>query len=310
MTSNSKLKELIHQPRLFWLFVLNRIAKFIKNDEKYLKWHWYVITGKKLDLNNPKTFNEKTQWLKLYNRRPEYTNMVDKYEAKKYVSSILGEEYIIPTLGVWDKVEDIDLNVLPNSFVLKTTHDGGGVGVFVCKDKQSWNFEEVKIKIATSLKKNHYATQREWAYKNIVPRIIAEEYMEDESGNLNDYKFLCFNGEPRVLLYASERFNTKGAAPNLDYYDMELNHLSLRRNGYNNAEEYLKPFPELEEMKGIARKLSHNIPFVRVDLYKVKGKIYFGELTFYHNSGTTAFEPEEWDYTFGSWLKLPEKYIS
>lgn len=307
MKLKAKIKEVIKRPRLIWLFVLNRMAKYIKNDEKYLKWHWYIITGRKLDLENPQTFNEKIQWLKLYNRRPEYTNMVDKYEAKKYVEAILGKDYLIPTIGVWEDVNNIDFNSLPDRFVLKTTHDGGGVGVFVVRDRSRLNVEDIKNKIVQSLKTNHYATQREWVYKNINPRIIAEEYKEDETGNLNDYKFFCFNGEPKVLFYASDRYNKKGESPKFDYYDMNLNHLPVKSHGHDNAKNHLKPFPEFEAMKDIARKLSKDIPFVRVDLYKVQGKIYFGELTFYHDSGTVALEPKEWDYTFGSWLNLPDK---
>lgn len=309
MKLEAKIKEVIKCPRLIWLLALNRMAKYIKDDEKYLKWHWYIIMGKKIDLDNPKTFNEKIQWLKLYDRKPEYTKMVDKYEAKEYVKNIIGVNHIIPTLGLWDSVDTIDFDSLPQKFVIKTTHDGGGVGVFVCRDKSKLDVEDLKQKLKRSLRTNHYATQREWVYKNITPRIIAEEYMEDETGNLNDYKFFCFNGEPKVLFYASDRYNDKGLPPKFDYYDMELKHLPVKSHGHDNAVNLLKPFPEFEEMKKIARKLSKDIPFVRVDFYRVHGQIYFGELTFYHDSGTVAFEPEEWDYKFGSWLNLPKKYV-
>ena len=277
---------------------------FFKNwsDERYLKASYKAKFHKKLDLNNPQTYNEKLQWLKLYDRKPEYTQMVDKVGAKEYVANIIGEEYIIPTLGVWDRFEDIDFDKLPNQFVLKCTHDSGGV--IVCKDKSKLDKENAQRKLEKNLKINYYIHKREWPYKDVKPRIIAEQYMEDESGyELKDYKWFCFDGEPKALFIATDR-GVEGEETKFDFFDMEFNHLPFT-NGHPNANREIKKPLSFDEMKALASKLSKGFPHLRVDFYDINGKIYFGELTFYHWSGLTPFVPEEWDYTFGSWIKLP-----
>lgn len=273
------------------------------SDEKYLKKMFYSHMGKELNLDDPKSYSEKLQWLKLYDRNPLYTKLVDKCEVKKYVADLIGEEYIIPTLGVWDKFTDIDFSMLPNQFVLKCTHDSGGV--YICKDKSRFDHEEAKKVIEKSLANNFYLQGREWAYKNVRPRIIAEQYMEDDSTKeLRDYKFFCFDGEPKALFIATERMESR-TETKFDFFDMEYNHLPFT-NGHPNAEILpLKP-SQFEKMKELACKLSEGIPHVRVDFYEVNGKVYFGELTFFHWSGFMPFEPEKWDYEFGSWLSLPK----
>lgn len=273
------------------------------DDEKYLKKIFFSHMGKELDLANPKTYNEKLQWLKLYDHNPLYTQLVDKYEVKKIVSQIIGEEYIIKTLGVWNSFGDIDFDCLPDQFVLKCTHDSGGV--VICHDKSTLNMVETKEIIEKSLKKNFYLQGREWPYKNVKPRIIAEEYKEDSSTKeLRDYKFFCFDGEVKALFIASDR-QVSGEETKFDFFDMNYKHLPFT-NGHPNAKKLPEKPQSFDEMKVLAAKLSKGFPHVRVDFYEVDGKIYFGELTFSHWSGLMPFDPEEWDYIFGSWISLPE----
>ena len=275
-------------------------------DEEYLKRAFKAAMGKELDLEDPKTFNEKIQWLKLYDRKPIYTTMVDKYEVKQYVADRIGAEYIIPTLGVWDQFEDIDFDSLPEQFVLKCTHDSGGL--VICRDKSKLDKKAAKKKINASLKQNYYLQGREWPYKNVKPRIIAEVYMEDTTTReLRDYKFFCFNGVAKAVFVATDR-QTPGEETKFDFFDMEYNHLDFR-NGHPNAKQCPAKPQTFEVMRRLAETLSMEIPHVRVDFYEVDGKVYFGELTFAHWSGLVPFEPEQWDYTFGSWIQLPEKQV-
>ncbi len=291
-----------HKPTALGVAILVRLAPLVP-DKLYLKLMFRFQMGYWMDFSNPKTFCEKLQWLKLYNRKPEYTKMVDKYEAKKYVAEIIGEEYIIPTLGVWDSVDDIDFEALPEKFVLKTTHGGGGCGVIVCRDKSQLDITTCRNKLRSSLKQSIYKISREWPYKNVKPRIMAEQYMEDCSRNdLPDYKFFCFNGEVKALFVATDR-GVVGEEVKFDFYDAEYNHLPLK-NGHPNAKSPLQKPVGFEQMKELAAKLSVGFPHLRVDLFNINGKIYFGELTFFHFGGLVHFEPNEWDYTFGSWIKL------
>lgn len=280
---------------------LKKLSRILP-DKTFIKLKYWTRFHKFPNLKNPKTFNEKMQWLKLYNRKPEYTTMVDKFEAKKYVAGIIGEEYIIPTLGVWDKFEDIDFDKLPDQFVLKCTHDSGGL--CICKDKATFDIEKAKKKIKKSLKTNYYYEGREWPYKNVKPRIIAEKYMEDEkTKELRDYKFFCFDGEVKALYIASERFNENDET-RFDFFDENFNHLPFT-NGHPNAKVLPAKPQNFDKMKELASKLSKDIPHLRIDFYEVNGKIFFGELTFSHMSGFAKFEPEKWDIESGSWIKLP-----
>lgn len=271
-----------------------------KDDALFLRFKYRLKTGKRLDLKNPQRFNEKLQWLKLYNRQPEYTEMVDKAEVKKYVASIIGEEYVIPTLGVWSRFEDINFEELPNQFVLKCTHDSGGI--VICKDKCKLDIEDARIKINRSLKMNFYLEGREYPYKNVKPRIIAEKYMVDESGiELKDYKFFCFDGEAKCIQLDFGRYSHHKR----NLYSLDWKPLCFSF-GYPSDYNTLFDKPQnLESMVRIAEKLSEKIPHVRVDLYNINGRIYFGELTFYHGSGLERFDPDEWDFKFGGWIKLP-----
>jgi hypothetical protein len=236
----------------------------------------------------------------LYDRKPIYTKLVDKYEVKDYVANIIGNEHIIPTIGMWEKAEDIDFQSLPNQFVLKTTHDSGGL--YVCKDKSQINENEVKAIMAQSLKRNYYLLHREYPYKNVKRRIIAEEFMNDDSGKgLRDYKFFCFDGEPKLMFVATDRpVDTR-----FDFFDMDFNHLPITQGHPQATKPIAKP-KGFEEMKKMAAQLSKNMPHVRVDFYDINGKVYFGELTFYHYSGIVPFVPEEWDKKLGDMIVLPK----
>lgn len=291
----------IKRPKMFGLAILSHFGTWLP-DSLYLKIMFRLEMGYKLNLEEPHTFNEKLQWLKLYNRNPKYTQMVDKFEAKTVAENILGNDYIIPTLGVWDRFEDIDFSSLPDRFVLKTTNGGGGGGVIICRDKNKLNLPSVAEQLNSSLKENIYQQFKEWPYKNVIPRILAEKFMVDESGELRDYKFYCFNGEPKVFIVASERFS--GHRTYFDYFDMEGNHLPFTQGGMNNPITPTIP-STFEKMKQVAMKLSHGLPHVRIDLYSVDEKVYFGEFTFFDSSGFEKFTPWEWDGIFGNWLKLP-----
>lgn len=284
----------------------NKVLKHVKYalrflpDKLYIQIYYFSHFKKFADLKNPTTYNEKLNWLKLHDRNPLYTTLVDKCEVKKYVASIIGKEYIIPTIGVWEHFDDIDFDQLPNQFVLKCTHDSEGV--VIVKDKSKLDRKTAKKKLEDSLKLQFYYIGREWPYKNVKPRIIAEKYMEDHTdGELRDYKFFCFNGEPKVMFVASGRAadDTK-----FDFFDLNFNHLNIQQH-YPNAGSIRKPCT-FNQMIEKSKLLSKNLPHVRVDFYEVDGHLYFGELTFYHFSGFMPFKPEKWDYIFGEWLKLSE----
>lgn len=278
-------------------------------DKLYLKLCYKCKLGKNLNLKNPQSFNEKLQWLKLYDRRPEYIAMVDKYAVKDYVASIIGAEYIIPTLGVWDRFEDIDFDSLPNQFVLKCTHDSGGL--VICKDKTEFNIKEAQKKLNRHLKKNYFYSCREWPYKNVKPRIIAEEYLEEKTNQsdntitessecLTDYKFFCFNGVPEIFYISKDHSDN----PTTDFFDMDFNSLPIKMRDPNSEILPEKPI-NFEKMKEFAQILSEGIAHLRVDFYSVDNHIYVGELTFYHCSGFAPITPSEWDYKMGEWIKLP-----
>lgn len=446
MNPFTKIIQWIKDPNYFFKGLLLKLSPILP-DKFFLSCMVRVCCGYWPNWKNPQTFSEKIQWLKLYNRRPEYTMMVDKYAVKDYVAKKIGEKYIIPTLGVWDKPEDIDWDVLPNQFVLKTTHGGGNTGVVICKDKTKFDRQKAIVKLNNSLKQDIYKTLREWPYKEVPRRIIAEQYIapRPDVKDLPDYKWFCFNGEPKFCQLIQDRttketinfFDTEwkhqvfvginpavspvedipahpenlqtqlriacelskdipfaridlyqiesdtffgeiilfpksglgnfrpneynailgqmlhlpgeifGGAickmkpsgemeikqPDLsdykffsfdgevkalfigterstgnvkfDYYDAEFNHLDLVQVHPMSGKDLPKPI-NFEEMKEIASKLSQGLPHVRVDLYNVNGKVYFGELTFFHHGGVTPFHPQSWDYTFGSWIHLPD----
>jgi hypothetical protein len=270
-------------------------------DSLFLKIIFKSSCGYSLNLKNPKTFNEKIQWLKLYGNLKKYTNLVDKYEVRKYIAETIGEEYLIPLIGIWDRVEDIDFNKLPKQFVLKCNHDSGSV--VICKDKSSFDIRKAKKILKKYLRRNFYYPTREPQYKNIKPRIICEKYMIDESGTeLKDYKFFCFNGEPKIIQVDFDRFiNHKR-----NLYNIEWNYVPVSICYPTDSSRIINMPRKLKEMLSFAKTLSENIPHVRVDFYLIQDRIYFGELTFTHGTGFEKFEPKEFGFEMGSWLELPK----
>ena len=278
---------------------MKEILKRLIPDKLYLRYKYKKYIGKKLNLKNPQTFNEKLQWLKLYDRRDIYTTMVDKYTVKNYVANIIGKEYIIPTLGIYNNFDEIDFDKLPNQFVIKCTHDSGGL--VICKDKKNFNIQNARKIINRSLKKNYFYNGREWPYKNVKPRVLIEKYMEDTyTKELRDYKFFCFNGIAKLMFVATDRSIHK---TKFDFYDLKFNKLPIKQHYPNNDKKIEKPV-NFDKMIILAEKLSKNIPHVRVDFYEINDKIFFGELTFYHFSGFVLFEPDEWDKKIGDMLDL------
>ncbi len=299
------IKKYFKYPERLGESILERFFKWLP-DKTYIKLLFRFRMGYKLDLNNPQTFCEKLQWLKLYNRRPEYTQMVDKYAVKDYVAKIIGEEYIIPTLGVWDKPEEIEWDKLPDKFVLKTTHGGGSSGVVICKDKASLDKEKAMQKLRKNLMQDNYRKFREWPYKNVPRRIIAEQFIESKDDELNDYKVFNFGGEPRMIEVDYNRF--KGHLRNLYTTDWERINATIKYPS-DPTREFAKP-EVLEELKELCKKVSAGIPHVRSDFYIVDNKIFFGELTFYHGSGFEKTSPENFNKTIGDWLVLPKSKIN
>ena len=282
-----------------------RRAMGLLPDEMFIRLNYLRRMKQWPDLKNPTTYNEKLQWLKLHDRQPLYTQLVDKYAVRRFVAERIGGEYLIPLVGgPWDSFDEIDFDALPEKFVLKCTHDSGGL--LICRDKRALDREKARRRISQSLQQNFYYHNREWPYKDVQPRIIAEAYMEDAStSELRDYKFFCFGGEPKMLFVASDR-QTAGEETKFDFFDMDYNHLDLR-NGHPNAAVPPEKPVQFGLMRELAQKLSQGIPHVRVDLYEVNGRVYFGEMTFYHWSGMVPFDPPEWDERLGSWIRLPEK---
>lgn len=267
----------------------------IMPDKWYLQIMWLNNMGYKIDLKHPKTYNEKLQWLKLYDRNPLYTTLVDKYRVKQYVSDKIGLQFVVPLLAVYNSVNEIDLSTLPNQFVLKCNHDSGSFAI--CRDKNNFDIESAKRKLDKGLKTDFYKIAREWPYKNVKRCIIAEQYLDAEDGVLCDYKFFCFNGEPKFMYIGAD----KADEPTSDFYDMDFNHLPIRMVDPNAAVPPLRP-QCFEQMKQIASTLSKGIPHVRVDFYCVNNKIYFGEYTFYHMGGFSEVKPSEWNNRLGEYI--------
>lgn len=287
--------------------MINKIGRIVP-DKIWLQIKFYQHFHRFCDFKNPKTYNEKLQWLKLYDRKNEYSTMVDKFKVKEYVAKKIGKEYVIPSVGgAWETFGEINFESLPSQFVLKTNHDCGGI--VICKDKNKFNISEAEKFLNKHLKNNYFMGMREWPYKNVKPVIFAEEYMVDDSGyELKDYKFFCFNGKPKIMFIASDR-QSDSEETKFDFYDMDFKKMPFT-NGHPNSDKEIECPKSFEEMKILAEKLSAGIPQLRVDFYEIKGKIYFGELTFFHWSGLVPFNPEEWDYKLGSWIDLPNRTVN
>lgn len=283
---------------LFLKWVRQYIFRIIP-DKLYLKIIFRIKVGKKLDLKNPQTFNEKLQWLKLYNRNPEYTMMADKYKVRDYVKQKIGEEYLIPLIGVYDKFDDIDFDKLPNQFVIKCNHDSGSV--VICKDKKNFDIKKARKKINRALRYNYYYVGREWQYKNIERKIMVEEYLSKIDTNVNDYKFFVFNNKFVYSFICSERQEKV----KFTFFDKNGKFMDVKQ-GNADYDKNIKLPINYKKMITLSEELAKDIPELRVDFYEVDGKIYFGELTFFDSSGFDKFEPDSWDKTIGSWLVLPK----
>ena len=296
---SSKALKLMRNPLLLFPYLCSKGLFNWMDDKTYIEMEYRAYTGNKLNLSSPETFNEKIQWLKLYYHDPILVQCVDKYLVRDFVEKRIGSQYLIPLLGVWNESSEIDFDALPNSFVLKCNHDSSNV--HICKDKYQFDTKRACKLLDKALKKNYFYSGREWAYKNVVPRIIAEQYMQDGRNNdLPDYKFFCFDGEPSFLYIATNR----NVDMRMDFYDAEGNHLDLVSNKPN-ADDPIEMPECFEEMKEIARRLSSGFPQVRIDLYEINGKVYFGEMTFYNWCGYALFDPPEWDLIFGKKCALP-----
>lgn len=281
--------------------MFNQIKKVIP-DSIILKYWFRKTFGYKLDLKHPKTFNEKLQWLKIYNRNPQYTDLVDKIKVKDYVKNIIGEQYLIKTLGVWNKFDDISFDSLPNKFVLKCNHDSGSV--VICKDKSSFDMDTARKILTRALKENFYYRGREWPYKNVERKIFAEEYIDAKNGELTDYKFMCFDGKVKLIFTCTDRFSGDGLK--VTFFDREWNKMPFERHYPSDRNDIPKP-ECLDTMIEFAERLSADIPTVRIDFYENNKNIYFGEITFFPGGGMEEFNPEEWDLEIGKWVVLPEK---
>ncbi len=297
----NKLFGYIKEPKRIILYLMNKNLLNWMPDAPYLKLKYYLYMGKKLNLNEPKSFNEKLQWLKINDRKIIYTKMVDKYEAKKYVANIIGEEYIIPTLGIYNSFEEINFDKLPNQFVIKCTHDSGGIEIV--RDKFKMDKERVRKKINKFMKRNYFKVHREWPYKNIKPRIIVEKYMKDENDKLmKDYKFFSFGGKPEIMFISERQENHVTAG--MTFFDMNFNLSDCERRDFRRLNYIPKKPITFEKMKNFAGILSKGIPHVRVDFYEINGELYFGELTFFTHTGMIPFKDEIWDRKLGDMIDL------
>lgn len=275
-------------------------------DKEYLSREFKLSLGREINWDNPQTFNEKLQWLKVYDRKSIYTTMVDKIEAKKYVASIIGEEHIIPTLGVWDRFDDIDFDQLPNQFVLKCNHDSGGL--VIVRDKNSFDRKAAKKRIERSLRRNYYYVHREWPYKDVKPQILAERYMEDENGGLRDYKFFNFEGKSKFI-YVSEGLENHSTAK-ISFFDFEGHKLPFERLDFASFDGDIQLPEVFEQIHSLSNKLAEKVgnAFVRTDFYCINNDVYFSEITFSPCSGIIPFDPMDWDLKLGKLIELPETW--
>lgn len=297
---NARLQNFVNNPKLLLAHII--MLPGIRNmfsDESYLKKIYYLYTGHKLDFSNPQSFNEKLNWEKIYYRNPIMSKLVDKYDAKAYVTDKIGKEYVVPNYGVWTNPDDIDFDKLPNQFVLKCTHNSG-TGMCICRDKFNLDIEKVKDGLRKGLKERFFMNAREWAYKDANPRIIADKFLDDHTGNeLQDYKFLCFNGEPHYVY-----ISIKGKYVYENYYDMDFNPVNINHSFPRKSPEFKKP-AEFEQMKELARILSSGFPHVRIDFFDVEGDIYFAEFAFYDWAGIRPFADYKMDLLLGKDFVLP-----
>ena len=293
----NKIVKVVKHPQPY-LMKLTRLFVHILPQKTYLKILFYLSLGYKLNLKEPKSFNEKLQWLKIHRHNDHDTLLVDKYEVKLILREIFGDEYIVPTYGVYNKFNEIDFNSLPDKFVIKTTHQSGGV--IVCNDKNQLNLDHVKKIINNKLSKNLYYWGLEWPYKNVKPRIIIEKNISNGQ-EVRDYKLMCFNGKVKCSFVCSERNSKSGLK--VDFYDKNWSHMPFTRH-YLNSDSLIPKPQNYDKMIYIAERVSKEMPFLRVDFFEIDGQLFIGELTFYPGCGFEEFTPREWDFILGSWINL------
>ena len=300
------VQSLLHDPKHILFAILSRMPWLISNDVSYLRLLYWLNYNEKLNLKNPTKFSEKIQWLKLYNHNPLYTTLVDKLRVKEYVSHKIGAEFVIPAIATWNSPKDIEWRILPEQFVLKTNHDSGGTGIVICKNKSSLSIGKALKVLNHSFRRNSYVIGREWPYKDVAKKVIAEQFLSDSHGELRDYKFFCFNGKVRCFKIDYNRQIYHQA----NYYDPSGQLLPYGEAAYPPNPDADIHIPEnISTMIALAENLSQGIPFVRVDLYNVDGKIYFGEFTFFPAGGMTKWVGDEnVDALWGSWLELPNNF--
>lgn len=293
----SKIIEYVQHPEYIITALGSKGLLPCVSDEKYLEILFKRTLGYELNLTNPRTFNEKIQWLKLYNRNPLYTELVDKYLVKDYISRVIGEEYIIPTIGVWTSATDIDFDALPKQFVLKCNHNSG-LGMCICEDKEKLDIKKTRRLLDKGLRQNYYLTGREWPYKNVERRIIAEQFIGE---NLTDYKLMCFGGKVLCSYTCTEKYKDQ---VRVTYFDRDWNRLPFRERHHLASDKTIPKPKNYEKMIELAEVLAKGMPFVRIDFYNVNGRIYFGEMTFYSGSGFDEYTPMEGEYRLGEWLDI------
>ncbi|MDT2848674.1 ATP-grasp fold amidoligase family protein [Vagococcus carniphilus] len=290
----NKLKKVIG------LFLRTKLSRLL-SDETFLKIQYKYVTGEKLNLDSPKSFNEKLQYLKIEQREPIFTEVADKFKVREYVSSTIGQEYLIPLYGVYDSFDEINFQDLPDEYVIKTNHNSGGY--FLVPDSKKININAARSKLEPMLKKNYYYFTREWPYKNIKPKLICEKYLrENDDMELRDYRFFCFDGEVKFIAVDLSIVDKSKVRRNL--YDKNWKLLDEEISYERDLTEKIPKPKNLSEMIDLAEKLSSNFKHVRVDLYNINNKIYFGELTMYHQSGYGDIRPQSFNKLMGSWIKL------
>lgn len=280
--------------------ILKRCSKLF-GDKSYLKIKFKLLFGYSLDLSNPRTFNEKLNWLKLYYRNPKQTMLADKFWVKEYIAKTIGEKYVVPCYGHWYRVEDIDFNKLPERFFLKSNQDSGG-GMLI-DQKKGVDYKDLNKRFSSKriANLNWYWSSREWAYKHIEPCILAEEYLDEGTGHeVHDYKFWCFNGKPTYMYITN-----KGKEIKENFYDMDFKPVDINHGFERTIPEYERP-ANFDKMKELAAILSEGLPFVRIDFFNANGRLNFGECTFYDWAGLRPFVDEKWDIKLGDLLSLPK----
>ena len=285
-------------------FTIQHPESYILSDKSFIRKIYKERMGKEINLSNPRTFCEKQNWLKLYDRKPIYTVMVDKYLARNFVAERIGEEYLVPLLGVWDNADDIDFSALPDKFVLKCNHNSD---VTICTDKSTLDIEKTRNKLNEQLKQNYYYSKREWPYKNVPRKIICEKYMENYDGSEPlEYKVLCFNGVPKYIIVISGRFSNRETT--MDTYNSNWIYTDLINGDCPLSGDIFEKPKCFDKIISISEKLSENTPFLRVDFNFWNQQLYFGEMTFFDAAGFENYKPDEWDLKLGNLISLPKKH--